>query len=377
MSFAERSRAKRYSVAILSSLAAAAVELPLKPVFGGKVPLLFFLLASVISAAYGGIGPGLVSTAISAVIIIAFFELQIFLFFPFIHSSIAVFVLLGMMVSWALGRLQKNTVSLRSVKERLEIANQKLEERSTALVAANEELQRFAYALAHDLNAPLRGISALTDLLLERNEGKFDESSGECAEMIVTKVRGMQSMIQGLLDYAAAVEKPEERKIVDCDAVVERAVSDLDSTIRDSDAEITVAPLPSVRANENHLVQVFSNLIGNAIKYRSAVRRPQIHISAKERPYDWVFCVSDNGIGLDMKHAEEIFGMFRRLHGEGQYEGSGIGLALCRIVVQRHGGRIWVESEVEKGSRFYFTLPKNAASPALVPAASSASFPQR
>jgi light-regulated signal transduction histidine kinase (bacteriophytochrome) len=282
------------------------------------------------------------------------------------YSGVILFAVFGLTMSLLLGHLQKAGVATAEAKACLEVANRKLEERGVALSQANDELQRFAYALAHDLNTPLRGISALTDLLVQRNFEKLDESSRECGAMIVNRVQRMQNMIKGLLDYASAVEKPEERTLLDSRAAVERAIQDLDSAIQECNAQITVDPLPPVRATESHLVQVFSNLISNAIKYRPSVRQPQIHISASERADDWVFCVSDNGIGLDMKYAEEIFGMFRRLHGEGRYEGSGIGLALCRIVVQRHGGRIWVESEVGHGCRFFFTLPKQTGAAASI-----------
>jgi two-component system, chemotaxis family, sensor kinase Cph1 len=116
-------------------------------------------------------------------------------------------------------------------------------------------------------------------------------------------------------------------------------------------------PLPAIKVNEAHLVQVFSNLVGNAVKYRNA-RKPEIHISAREQGNDWIFAVRDNGIGLDMQYADDIFGMFKRLHDSDGYEGNGVGLALCKVVIQRYGGRIWVESEPGKGSTFFFTLPK-------------------
>ncbi len=352
-----RTPLKRYLVAVACVIAGSMVTLPVEPFFRGRAPLFFFIVAVISAAAYGGLGPGLLATVLGAAIIASFFKLQI-LVLSINHAGVILFAGLGVAVSVILGRFQKGNAEMRRANERLESANQKLEERSAALAQANEETQRFAYALAHDLNTPLRGVCALTDLLVERNLDKMDESSRECADMIVKKAQRMQAMIRGLLDYASAVEKPEERTIVDCNVAVGHAIQDLDSAIAECSAQISIAPLPKVRATESHLVQVFSNLISNAIKYRPKVRQPQIQISARERGDDWIFCVSDNGIGLDMKYAEDIFGMFRRLHGEGQYEGSGIGLALCRIVIQRHGGRIWVESEIGKGCRFFFTLPR-------------------
>lgn len=362
-----RTELKPYSCSVLSVVAAAVLTLAIEPLFHGKAPLFFFTVAAVIAAAYGGTGPGLVATGLSVAAILSFFKPDV-LVLSVAHSSLILFAALGAGISLILGHLRKANAALAHSKQRLYVANRELSDRSEALTQANQELQQFAYALAHDLNAPLRGISALTDLLVQRNAEKLDSSSKECAGLIVNQVKRMQSLIKGLLDYAAAAEKSEdileERTLVDCNAVSEQALQDLDSAIKLCGAQITVAQLPSVSAIESQLVQVFSNLISNAIKYCPRTRQPQVHISASERGGDWVFCVRDNGIGLDMKYANEIFGLFKRLHGEGQFEGSGIGLALCKTVVQRHGGRIWVESEVGKGCRFFFTLPKGIGSQA-------------
>ncbi len=340
----DRANLKSYSCSVLSVVVAAGLTLAIEPLFHGKAPLFFFTVAAVISAAYGGTGPGLLATGLSVATVLSFFNPDV-LVLAVAHSSLILFAALGAGISLILGHLRKTNAALAHAKERLHVANKELSERSEALTQANQELQRFAYALAHDLNAPLRRISALTDLLVERNAEKLDTSSKECAGLIVNTVKRMQSLIKGLLDYAAAAERSEdtleERSLVDCNAVSELAKQDLDSAIRLCDARITITPLPTVPAVENQLVQVFSNLIGNAIKYCPHTRQPQVHISASEQGDDWVFCVRDNGIGIDMKYADEIFGLFKRLHAEHQFEGSGIGLALCKSVVLRHGGRIW------------------------------------
>jgi signal transduction histidine kinase len=348
---------KRYSVSVLSVLGATVLTIAIQPLFSGRAPLFFYTVAVLLSAAYGSFGPGLLATALSIGIVLSLFQAEMLLL-AFQHSNLVLFGVLGVGISSIVSRFQTTNAELLQAKQNLEEVNQRLSERTAALSQANEELQRFAYALAHDLNTPLRGVSALTDLLMQRNAGKFDESSAECAEMIVNRVQRMQAMIKGLLDYAAAVEKPQGRAVVDCNVIVQRAIQDLELAIEECGAQITSDPLPSIPATENHLIQVFSNLINNAIKYRPSVRKPQIHISANDTGSDWMFCVTDNGIGLDMKYSEDIFGMFNRLHGDGEYDGSGVGLALCKIVIQRHGGRIWVESELGKGSRFFFTLPK-------------------
>jgi signal transduction histidine kinase len=352
-----RSSLARYLVSVVLVFIATLLTIAIAKYFGGRAPLIFFVAAVVFSAAYGGLGPGLLATVLSVGIVQAFLNPEM-LVLTVAHSNVVLFGVLGIGISLILGRLQTANVALSTAKTHLQVVNENLANRTESLSQANEELQRFAYAVAHDLNAPLRGISALTELLVQRNAEKLDDSSKECAGMIVNRVQRMQSMIKGLLDYAAAVEKPEERAIVDCNELVTRALQDLDSSVKGCGAQISLDPLPSVPATESHLVQVFSNLISNGIKYRPSIRFPQIHISAIEKESEWVFCVTDNGIGLDMKYAKDIFGMFKRLHNEDEYEGSGIGLALSKIVIERHGGRIWVESELGKGSRFLFTLPK-------------------
>jgi histidine kinase len=353
----DRSSLRGYAVAVLSAAVAGGLTAAIEPLFDGKAPLLFFIVAALVSAAFGGLGPGLVATGLGFVIVIVFFQAQV-LVLSVAHSSLIVLVVLGVGISIVLGHLRRNNAALILAKERLENANERLSERTKSLAQANEELQRFSYALAHDLSTPLRGISALTELLVNRNMETLDESSKECAQMIVSRVQRTLSMIKGLLDYATAGDEEGERTVVDFNDLVARAMEDLDSAIKECGAQITVDPLPSVPATGSHLVQVFSNLISNALKYRPSVRQPQIRISSSERSEDWVFRVRDNGIGLDMQYADEIFGMFRRLHRDESYPGNGIGLALCKMIVERHGGRIWVESEIGKGSQCLCAIPK-------------------
>lgn len=340
---------------------ATGLTFAIQSLFHARAPLIFYSIAVILSASTGGMISGLLATGLSVVLTYFLFRdntLAILLS----QSSPALFAVFGIAATLIIEKLHDINAALSRAKAELEATNQKLSERTEALFQANEELQRFAYSLAHDLNTPLRSISALTDLLVQRNKDRIDDSSKECASLIVSTVLRMQRLIKGLLDYATAVEKPDERTIVDCNSVVERAIADMDSVIKLREAQITVEPLPQVRAVESHLIQVFSNLINNGIKYCPMTRIPVIYICAVEEQNEWKFCVKDNGIGLDMKYASDIFGMFKRLHG-GEYEGTGIGLALCKVVVQRHSGRIWVESETGKGSSFYFTLPKEAGTP--------------
>jgi signal transduction histidine kinase len=369
----QRSSRKHYVASVIAAIAAAILTIAIEPLFGGKAPLFIFTIAVTLAAAYGGIGPGLLATAISLGIILSILRGDVLVL---LHSSWAFFAIVGSAISAVVGKLHSINAALIEAKDQLaaskdqleatnnELAstNEKLSERTEALARSNEELQRFAYAVAHDLYSPLRTVGALTDLLMGSNAEKLDESSKECGRLVVAGVKRMESMIKGLLNYAAVLDEHVDR-VTDCNHVIERVIQDLHYEIETSGALLRCDLLPAVRVNENHVAQVFLNLIGNAVKYKSA-RKPEIHISAKDHEDDWAFAVSDNGIGFDMRYADEIFGMFKRLHGVDDYAGSGIGLALTKAVIERHGGRIWVESEPGNGSTFFFTMPKGTgASP--------------
>jgi len=369
----QRSSWKHYFASVIASITAAILTVVIEPFFGGKAPLFFFTIAVTLAAAYGGIGPGLLATAISLGFILSILRGEVLVL---LQSSWMLFTLVGIAISAVVGKLHSINAALVQAKDQLAasknqleytnknlaIANEKLSERTEALANSNEELQRFAHGVAHDLYGPLRTVSALTDLLVARNAEKLDESSKECARLIVNGVQRMRSMIQGLLSYAAVGDEHNDDCPTDCNKVVERVVQDLHYEIETNGALVRSDGLPAVQVNDGHVLQVFLNLIGNAIKYRSA-RKPEIHISARDQGGDWVFAVKDNGIGFDMQYADEIFGMFKRLHSGEKYDGSGIGLALTKAVIQRHGGTIWVESEPGRGSTFFFTLPKATVKP--------------
>ena len=349
-----RANVRRYAVPVLSVVAAALVTRAMEPMFAGKAPLTFFTVAVIVSAAYG-LGPGLLATALSVASVLLLFRE---IFTPLLeHFDLTLFAVVCVGISVIMGRLQKANQALRKAQQALEAANQQLSDHSRALAQSNEELSRFAYSVAHDLGTPARSIAALTDLLVHRNAAKLEESSKECAALIISKASRIQAIIKGLLDYAAAVDKTGALGFADAGLSVQQALQDLEEVIAATGAEIMVDRLPAVAVAESQLVQVFTNLISNALKYCHHGRVPQVHISAVERGDEVVFCVRDTGIGLEMQYAGTIFGLFHRLNGEA-HEGSGIGLALCKAVVEGRGGRIWVESEPGSGSSFYFTLPK-------------------
>jgi len=247
------------------------------------------------------------------------------------------------------------TVILRDVTERVR-AHQALER-------THLDLRQFAYAASHDLRTPLRTISSFAQLLQKKYAGRLDQEASEWIDRIVSGAHRLDRLIEDLLSYARLESQARQFVPVDCRVVLDDAVQLLDAQIRDTGAEITSSPLPTITGDQGQLVQLFQNLIGNGMKYHGA-RPPRIHVSAERKDDAWVFSVADNGIGIEPEQHQRIFEIFRRLHTQQEYPGTGIGLAVCRRIVDRHGGTIWVESEPGKGSTFAFTIPdRNEVTP--------------
>ena len=232
-----------------------------------------------------------------------------------------------------------------------------------ALVRTNHDLQQFAYAASHDLKEPLRTVATCLQLARRKFSGKIlDEEAGYLMDVAVAGAQRMHALVEALLEYSRAGEVAESTlEAVPVDGVVRDAITNLQSSIAETNASVSFEQLPVVMANPLHLAQLFQNLIGNALKYRSD-QPPNIQVSAREQEQSWVFTVADNGIGIKPEYQAQIFGIFKRLHGQ-EVPGTGIGLAICKKIVDRHGGAIWVESEPGKGSRFSFTLPRTARDP--------------
>jgi PAS domain S-box-containing protein len=224
------------------------------------------------------------------------------------------------------------------------------------LERSNSELQQFAYVASHDLQEPLRMVSGYTQLLAKRYQGQLDADADEFISYAVNGANRMQALIQALLDFSSVGSRKTGLTQVDCNEVMHIVLAALRAAVEQSSAVITYDSLPQVRADELQLVQLFQNLISNAIKYQNG-GPPNIHVSCKAEGERWMFSVKDNGIGIDPKYADRIFLIFQRLHTQQEYSGTGIGLALCKKIVERHGGKIWVESELGKGCVFRFTLP--------------------
>ena len=248
-------------------------------------------------------------------------------------------------------------VFIRDITER-KIAETKLKETMQELERSNKELESFAYVASHDLQEPLRMITSYLQLLEFRYKGKLDDDADEFIKYAVDSAIRMQELIDGLLAYSRIGTHGKPFELVDCTAIFNRTLDDLKMAIEESGAIITNDPLPIVTADDMQIGQLYQNLIGNAIKFHGE-EPPLIHVSAMQGNNEWVFSVDDNGIGIEPEYVDNIFTIFKRLHSTMKYPGTGIGLALSKKIVERHGGRIWVESEPGKGSTFYFTIPKS------------------
>jgi signal transduction histidine kinase len=231
-----------------------------------------------------------------------------------------------------------------------------VKQRTEALARSNKDLEQFAYVASHDLQEPLRAVAGFTGLLKMRLESKLDEKTSEYMNFSVDGVSRMQTLINGLLEYSRIDTRAKPPEPTDAKAAFDDALLHLRVSIEESGAKITAENLPTVQIDPVQLVQLFQNLIGNAIKFRSE-SKPLIHVAAARRDGAWQFAIRDNGIGIDPQFAHKIFLIFQRLHTRKQYPGTGIGLSICKKIVERHGGQIWMESQPGKGSTFYFTIP--------------------
>jgi len=236
-------------------------------------------------------------------------------------------------------------------------AEETLRKAMADLKRSNEELQQFAYVASHDLQEPLRAVASFTQLLSERYKGRLDADADEFIAFAVGGANRMQTLINDLLSYSRLETRGKPPEPVDSHDALGQALANLGTAIRESVALVTNDDLPKVLADESQLVQLFQNLVGNAIKFRGK-EPPRVHVSAVPQGKEWLFAVRDNGIGIAQEYHERIFSIFQRLHSREDYPGTGIGLALCKRIVERHGGTIRVESEPGSGSTFFFTLPK-------------------
>jgi PAS domain S-box-containing protein len=237
-----------------------------------------------------------------------------------------------------------------------ERADDALRETAKDLARSNQDLEHFAYAASHDLQEPLRMIKSFVGLLKERYAANLDETANQFMDLAVINAERMQALIDGLLEISRVGKQADLKQLIRVDDSLQAALENLKAAISLGGARITAVPLPFVVGNAVQLTQVFQNLIGNAIKFRSK-QPPEVKITVKRVKQHWLFSLRDNGIGFDPIYADRVFVMFQRLHSADHIPGAGIGLAICKKIIDRHGGRIWVESQDQKGSTVFFTLP--------------------
>jgi light-regulated signal transduction histidine kinase (bacteriophytochrome) len=228
-----------------------------------------------------------------------------------------------------------------------------------ALRRANSELEEFAYVASHDLQEPLRMVNIYSQMLLKRVEPGLDPKLQEYAEYVRSGVKRMEGLIHDLLTYSRVTNAEDEDATgsANLEVVLQQAITAVETRVKENHAEISAAPLPVVAADEGQLIHVFQNLLSNAIKYRRREETPRIRVEAERNDGHWVVSVRDNGIGFDQAQAERIFGLFKRLHRNHDYPGTGVGLAICKHIVERYRGRIWAESREGAGSTFFVSLP--------------------
>jgi len=249
--------------------------------------------------------------------------------------------------------LSEKEAQLRNYAAQLE---HKVEERTVELTRSNADLAQFAYVASHDLQEPLRMVSSYLQLIEQRYKDKLDAAGTEFMNYAVDGATRMQTMINDLLTFSRVGTRGKPFEPTNCEVILDQTLANLQMAIEESQAIITHDPLPTVMSDDTQMVLLFQNLIGNAVKFRTQ-EQIRVHISAQAKGREWVFSVRDNGIGIDPQYFERLFVIFQRLHSKEEYPGTGIGLAVCKRVVERHGGKIWVESQPGQGSTFYFTIP--------------------
>jgi len=253
-------------------------------------------------------------------------------------------------------RVRARTAELEQVNRSLQEREAQLMAQADRLSQSNADLEQFAYFASHDLQEPLRMIGIYTELIEDKHRAQFGEESSRYAKVVRESIRRLETLVNDLLAYSRAIHEHQvEQTEIESSEALRVATNNLDQLIGSTGAEIIASGLPRLLVHPTQLVQIFQNLIGNALKYRSSLP-PIIRVTAERRSDDWIFAVQDNGIGIPADYHMKIFQPFKRLHGQ-EYPGSGVGLAICQRILDRLGGKIWVESESGRGSTFYFSLP--------------------
>jgi signal transduction histidine kinase len=269
--------------------------------------------------------------------------------------AVVFLVAAGFVVCREMEQRRRAEVEVRALNANLEERTVQLQETARDLTRSNVDLEQFAYVASHDLQEPLRMVASFTQLLAERYRDKLDNDANDFIGYAVDGATRMQTLISDLLTYSRVGGQGKLMKLINCKAILERVLVNLKFAIADVGAVITHDSLPVTMGNDTELNQLFQNLLGNAIKFRGK-DPPRVHVSSEPNETGWKISVRDNGIGISPEHRERIFLIFQRLNSRAEYAGTGIGLAICKKIVERYGGRIWIESPPEGGSIFNFTI---------------------
>lgn len=346
-----------YSLAILIVSLFIWLKLTVLGDLSRETPFLFILFSVFISAYYGGLGPGVLATLLSVFAMIYFF-------LPPFHSLnityrydlevIITYIMVGVGVSWLLEQLRLQRITLEA---RVERRTQQLKIANEDLKRSNKELQDFAYIASHDLQEPLRKILAFGDRLKHKYGREMSDDANTYIDRMVNSADRMRMLVEGLLTYARVGTRETQFSKVNMKDVVKNVLSDMELTISDQKAEIDVGKLDTIESNELQLRQMFQNMISNALKFHKPDEAPTIMISSQTDKIYSKITIQDQGIGIPSQYKEKVFTIFQRLHGRSEYDGTGIGLAVVRRIVERHGGKIEVESKEGEGTKFDIYLP--------------------
>lgn len=355
-----------YSLAILIVSLFIWLKLTVLGDLSRETPFLFVLFSVFISAYYGGLGPGVMATFLSVFAMIYFFLPPFYSFGITYRSDLEViitYIMVGVGVSWLLEQLRQQRISLEA---RVERRTQQLKIANVELKRSNKELQDFAYIASHDLQEPLRKILAFGDRLKHKYGSELSEDANIYIDRMVNAADRMRLLVEGLLAYARVGTKAIEFSKVSMDKVVKNVLSDMEVIIAEKQAKIEVGKLHNIESNELQLRQLFQNMISNALKFHKPGQTPRIKINSQRTTMagssqgNKLYCkitIEDDGIGIPEQYNQKIFTIFQRLHGRAEYDGTGIGLAVVRRIIERHAGKIEVTSKEGKGTKFEIYLP--------------------
>ena len=342
-----------YLIAILSVAGAVAVTFAILQTSGFRAAIAFAYLLAILASAWWGYGPGLLACALCFLVVPYAFNPH-FDIHKIDPNRVTLTVLISLLVSRVSVMTKRSQELLRQANEDLE---RRVAERTAALARSNAELEQYAYVASHDLQEPLRTINTMAGLFVKRYRGQLGDDAEELLGYIEAGVRRMHDLINDLLSYSRVMG--DEYKVtqgVDLGNTLEQVIGICKPELEATGAVVTHDALPTLPVEGLQLSQVFQNLLSNAIKYRNPKEPPRVHVGARHTAPQWTFSVADNGLGIEPEYHERIFGLFKRLHGA-EVPGTGIGLAICKRIIERHNGRIWVESSPGAGSTFLFTLP--------------------